>query len=172
MTTAGSHVDPASQPGQVKYASSSDMYLQLLVISRNGLHNCCISLVWRERYVPDLGNTIPSKHEARLQKAFLVISTMTNSILVCAAWKRLHLGCTAVIVCKMPPERVKDVTVINMYNIMLDMPTDTKATPASKEMHVSKQADAQNMVADSGAYSAFNARTGAALSASSGTGSI
>ena len=45
--------------------------------------------------------------------------------------QKLYLGSAAVIVCKVLAQGVKDVTVVNVYDIMLDMPTDTKATPAS-----------------------------------------
>lgn len=48
------------------------------------------------------------------------------------ARRRQYLGCTAVKICKMLSKGVKDVPIIDVYDVVLDMPTDTKATPASK----------------------------------------
>ena len=105
------------------------------MISRRRLHNCCISLVWRECHVPNLGDTISSKHEARLQKHASGIKIKMQHF-VCLleqpACRNCHLGRATVIVSKVLAQGVKDVTVVNVYDIMLDMPTDTKATPASK----------------------------------------
>ena len=100
------------------YTSGTGTHLQLLVISRNRLHDCCISFVWRERHDPNLGYTIPSKHEARLQKAHS--SGIKNDIqhfvylrgAVCL--QNPYLRRAAVIVCEVLAQGVKDVTVVNV----------------------------------------------------------
>lgn len=51
--------------------------------------------------------------------------------------KVLYLGCAAVIICKMLSKGVKNVAIVDVYNVVLDMSTDTKATPASKNCFVS-----------------------------------
>lgn len=48
------------------------------------------------------------------------------------ARRGLYLGCTAIIIGKMLSKWVKDVPIIDVYDVVLDMPTDTKATPASR----------------------------------------
>ena len=110
----------------------SQAYLQLLVVCRNRLNNCCVGFVWRKHHVPDFGNTVPSKHEARLHRALVERRHNTQQVPKQQARRRLYLGCTAVIICKMLSKGMQDMPIIDVYDVVLDMPTDTKATPASK----------------------------------------